>query len=490
MEPANSALNVIVEFWLSFIKLIGRPAVQIQLLAAAIIVLLAWLLARWISGFMQRRQQTRMARAREQVIAEERARQAEDDAVAQGDLLTNEDAVNRAVQKRLGAGHRFYLLIVHLVFPILAMVLLYGAYVYFVVQGWYSGLLADLISLFGIYFLFRLALGLAYAFGNPQRVHYYDQRLFSPLFFIFVALLFVNTIADIETVANAVLFRLENGWLTLGAAFVATVGFYFWIVLLSLLKDLTESALGRRSEINVGSLDAALTLVQYGLIALGLFGVFQVLQFNTATIAAITGGLSIGVGFALQDVLKNFLGGIIVLFEGSVRPGDWVEIAGTEGEVDKLSIRSTVVRTLDNVEYIVPNQDWLSSTVTTFTRNSRRVRARVPVGVSYDVDPHFVQQLLIETARAHPDVLGEPPPVAPLVDFGASSVDFLVLAWIEDAKIKGRVAAELRLRIWDALKANGVEIPYPQQDLHIRSGLPEFSSGPQAAPETNGESVA
>ncbi len=130
-----------------------------------------------------------------------------------------------------------------------------------------------------------------------------------------------------------------------------------------------------------------------------------------------------------------------------------------------------MVRSFDNVEYIVPNQDWLNSTVTTFTRSSRLVRTRVAVGVSYDADPHLVQALLVETAAQHPDVLPEPPPLAPLVNFGPSSLDFMVLAWVEDATIKGKVAGELRLQIWDTLKANSIEIPYPQQDVHIRKGM-------------------
>ncbi|MEI2776512.1 MAG: mechanosensitive ion channel domain-containing protein [Tetrasphaera sp.] len=479
MDTAPTVFHVFVNFWLSLIKLLGRPAVQMQLLAAAGAVLLAWLLARWIVGALRRRQAVHRRRLRTLMVAEEQARlctevaadaDADDDG-AGGAPPLDEDALNKAVDKRLGAGSRFSLLVVQLVFPVLAVLFLYGLYVYFVAQDWYSGLLVNLITLFVIYFVFRLALGLAYAFGSPGRVHYYHQRLFGPLFGVFVLLLIANTITDIDTLAAATVFQVENTWLTLGSIFVATVGFYFWIMGVSLLKDLVAAFFGRQTNVNTGSLDAALTLVQYGLIALGLFGVLQLLEFNTTTIAAITGGLSIGVGFALQDVLKNFLGGIILLFEGSVRPGDMVEVSGAEGVVDKLSIRSTIVRTADNVEYIVPNQNWLNSIVTTYTRNSRRVRARVPVGVSYDADPHFVQKLLIETARAHPDVLHEPSPAAPLVDFGASSVDFVVLAWVDDARIKGKVTAELRMGIWDVLKANGIEIPYPQQDLHIRSGL-------------------
>lgn len=112
------------------------------------------------------------------------------------------------------------------------------------------------------------------------------------------------------------------------------------------------------------------------------------------------------------------------MFEGSVRPGDWVEIAGTEGEIDKLSIRSTTVRTLDDVEYIVPNQDWFSGTVKTFTRSNRFVRARIPSGVGKGADPRVVQQMLVETARRHLDVMAEPPPAAPLLEFKVSTMSF------------------------------------------------------------------
>lgn len=473
MPVSNTVWEVLVEFTLSFIKLLSRPAVQLQLLAAAAAILLASLLARLTTGVLDRRHQARLQRLRNEIIAEQTANHSEDGSSGEGhELLLDEAALEDAVEKRSGLGRRFYLLIVHLIFPIIVTVLLYATYVLFVAQGWYDGLLADITILAGIYLFFRFLVGLAYALGSPERVRHYDQRLFVPLFVVIVVLLGINTVIDIRVAADATLFRLEDGWLTLGAVFVATVGFYFWIVLLALLKDLIGAALRKRGQINAGSLDAGLTLAQYGMIALGLFGVFQVLQFNAATVAAITGGLSVGIGFGLQDVFKNFLGGIIVLFEGSVRPGDFVEISGTEGHVDKLSIRSTVVRTYDNIEYIVPNQDWLSSTIKTYTRNSRRVRTSVPIGVSYDADPRFVQQLLVETALSHPDVLHEPSPAAALVNFGASSIDFVVLAWVDDVKLMGKVAGDLRFRIWDALKANGIEMPFPQQDIHIRSGPP------------------
>ncbi len=496
MESGANAPQVLADLWASILKIVGRPAIQQQLLVGLIAVGLAWAITYWITHRMRRRASAQEEVLREELLAEARTRldelerQDEDeyereevasgatDALAASEerlyyatLLQDDAALAEALVERHGPGSRVRSLIQQVLFPGLAILLLYAGYVFAVAEGWYSGLLVDLIVLFAFYFLYRLVFGIAYAFGNEAKVAYYQRRLFGPLVVVSVILLTLNVVGDLTAISGARVMPLADGWLTIGMIFIITFGFYLWIMVLSLLKDLIKAVVGRRPAVNIGSLDAALTLIQYSLVALGLFGVLRMLQVNPATIAAITGGLSIGVGFALQDVLKNFLGGIIVLFEGSVRPGDWVEIAGTEGSIDKLSIRSTVVRTFDNVEYIVPNQDWLNSTVKTFTRSSRLVRTQVPIGVTYAADPHFVKELLTETASQHPDVLSEPAPVAPLINFGASSLDFLVLAWVSDATMKNKVASELRLQIWDALKANEIEIPYPQQDLHIRSGL-------------------
>ena len=156
-----------------------------------------------------------------------------------------------------------------------------------------------------------------------------------------------------------------------------------------------------------------------------------------------------------------------------MKPGDWVEVGGHEGEVDNLSIRATIVRTFDNVEFIVPNQEWLTSTVTTFTRNNRQARTRVPISVSFGSDVQAVQTLLVETALQHPMVLAKPRPLAPIVNFGQFSIDYIVLAWVSDAKDRALVASELRMTYWNALKAHGIEVPYPQSDIHVRSGALE-----------------
>jgi potassium efflux system protein len=460
MTTSATLFQTLLDLWLSVLKLLGRPAVQGQLLAAVAALALAWLLARSITGAMRRRYAARAALVREQIAAEARQRPAEAaDEEEEGEyalLLTNESQMTQMVDRRMSWQRRIHLLALQMVLPLLIIVLLLGAYLLFDAAGWYSGLLLDLVSLAGLFLAYRLFMGLAYMFGNEARVTHYRNRLFGPVFTVWALLLALNAVGDINALANATILPLEQGWLTLGGVFLATFGFYVWVMVLSLVKDLITAIAGRGSVVDRGSLDAVLTLAQYGLIAIGLFGVFRALQLNPATVAAITGGLAIGVGFALQDILRNFLGGIIVLFEGAVRPGDWVEVAGTEGEIDKLNIRSTTVRTADNIEYIVPNQDWFARTLKTFTRSSRSVRARIPIGVSNKANPRTVQRVLVETVRQHPDVMAEPLPMAPLVNFGASTINFEVFAWVEDARIKDRVVAEVRLLLWDALRAHEI----------------------------------
>jgi potassium efflux system protein len=460
MNPEMSGLQILSDLWFTAVKLLSRPVVQLQLFFGLSAIFLAWLIARTLLGVWERRRIAGLSRP---------ARSARVDSSG-----TDTDDVEWSLEME-GGTYGFVRL---LIFPLLAIASLYVINQLFLAQGRTNGLLTDLLRLSVVLLVYRGAMGLLYVVFDPAIAGKYHHRLFAPLFGVFVAYLVLSRLTDVGDLMRAPLLPPPRATLTVGALFAATFGLYFWIMTVALIRDVLQALLSQKRGANQGSLNASLTLMQYGLIALGLFAVFRLLQLNAATVAAITGGLSIGVGFALQDVLKNFIGGLIVLFEGTVRPGDWVEITGVEGEVDRLSIRSTVVRTFDNIEYIVPNQDWLNSTVVTYTRAERRARLRVPIGVTYEVDPHFVQRVLIEAASRHPEVLADPQPVAPLVDYGSSSVDFVIMAWVEDAKYRNKIAAELRLLIWNALAEHDIEIPYPQQDVHIRTGPPQGLTNP------------
>jgi len=200
--------------------------------------------------------------------------------------------------------------------------------------------------------------------------------------------------------------------------------------------------------------------------------VFQTLGFDLTTLAFISGGLSVGIGFGLQEIVANFISGILLLFEQSLRPGDIVTVEGEMGEVKNLSIRATTVSTFDNVELVVPNQRFLTSTVRTYTKSNRLTRVLIYVGVSYNSDTKAVRDILLAEAERHNLVQEKPEPAVHFMGFGDFSLDFRLAVWVDDPLLMLSVASDLRFMILKALAEHNIEIPFPQRDLHLKSGVP------------------
>jgi small-conductance mechanosensitive channel len=436
-------------------KFLGRTVVQRQLIVIALIVIVTWYgskpLVRWLGRLYSR------------WLAGQRRRVVE----AGSESVTEDADVRRSLQIIRPMIEIAQLI----VFPLVAIVLTMLANSLFQAIGWFSGLLLDVVRLLVLFLLYRLFVGILFALFDEKKVSHYQARLFRPLFAMAVILLVVNGISELTTLYRAPLFPLLGGELTLGTLFLATVGLYLWVEGTGLLVDILQSLFTRGTRADPGAVEASLILLRYFLIAAAVMIIFQLIGFNITTLAAVLGGLSVGIGFALQDVLKNFLGGIILLFEGSIRPGDWIAVGDKVGRVESLSIRSTVVRTIDNIEYIVPNQEHLSSTIAAYTYSSRSLMIKVPVGVSYDSDIREVQEVLVEIARHHEDILPKPEPVAPLVRFGESSIDFELRAWVGDVSYSAGIEASLRTKIMGAFAERGIVIPNNQLDVHIFNTL-------------------
>jgi small-conductance mechanosensitive channel len=178
----------------------------------------------------------------------------------------------------------------------------------------------------------------------------------------------------------------------------------------------------------------------------------------------------VGIGFGLQQIVSNFISGILLLFEGVLRPGDVINVDGDTCQVKKLGIRATtVLKTSDNSEQIIPNQTFFTQNVTTFTGSDRLVCLYLQVGASYNCDPQKVMDILIQVACQHPGVLKVPSPSAVLISFSESSLDFELSFWLDDPLIGKTITSELGCAIWKAFAENGIEIPFPQQDIHIRN---------------------
>ena len=210
--------------------------------------------------------------------------------------------------------------------------------------------------------------------------------------------------------------------------------------------------------------------LQYLVFAIGLIIGLQSAGVNMSSFAVVGGAIGIGVGFGLQTIVKDFVSGLVLLLERPIKVGDRVEVGTLQGDVVQIGARGTWVRTNDNVVMIVPNSEFVENRVTNWTANDRQVRITIPVGVSYSSDPGEVRQILLDVARGHPDVLETPKPDVIFIGFGDSSLDFELRIWttkqVQTPKI---ISSDFYFSIFQAFAERGIEIPFPQRDLHVRS---------------------
>jgi small-conductance mechanosensitive channel len=203
-----------------------------------------------------------------------------------------------------------------------------------------------------------------------------------------------------------------------------------------------------------------------GLVALGAIGI------DLTALTVLTGALGLGVGFGLQKAVANFVSGLSMLLDRSIRPGDVISVGQTFGWVRTMGGRYVAVQTRDGLEYLIPNEDLITKEVVNWSNSDNQIRIRAPIGVSYKADIHKARQLCVEAACATNRVLKEPAPLCHLVGFGDSAVDLELRFWINDPRAGlANVKSDVLLKVWDKFKAEGIEIPYPQRDVHLPSRL-------------------
>jgi potassium-dependent mechanosensitive channel len=210
-------------------------------------------------------------------------------------------------------------------------------------------------------------------------------------------------------------------------------------------------------------------LAHYALVTLGVVVALAVMGVELQNFAIVAGALGIGVGFGLQNVVNNFASGLILLLERPVRVGDTVVVGDVWGTIRKIGLRSTVMLTLDQSEMIVPNADLVSEKVINWTLTSPIARIILPVGVAYGSPVDDVLKILEETAFAHDSVLRDPPPQALFVGFGDSALDFELRIWVQNIRLRLEVRSLVLQEVDRRFREAGIEIPFPQRDLHLRS---------------------
>lgn len=251
--------------------------------------------------------------------------------------------------------------------------------------------------------------------------------------------------------------------------FYAVVIFIAVLMLTRLLQRAIQKGPFEHSKVDIGVQNSLITLMGYIGLVIALFVSISSLGFDLGNLALIAGALSVGIGFGLQSIVNNFVSGLILLFERPIKVGDWIVTTSGEGTVRKISVRSTEIETFDRSSIIVPNSELISSTVTNWTHKNKIGRVIVPVGVAYGEDPEKVREILIRCAKEHPLVVSYPEPFVTWQDFGSSSLDFDLRAFLNDISKGLSVRTDLRFAIFQAFKEEGIEIPFPQQDVYIKS---------------------
>lgn len=221
----------------------------------------------------------------------------------------------------------------------------------------------------------------------------------------------------------------------------------------------------------------------YALFSGGLFVGLQSLGVNLSSLLVFGGAVGVGVGLGLQNVVSNFVAGLILLVEQPIRMGDRIATKTTLGDVVRIGGRSTWIRTNDNVVIIIPNSDFINHPVTNWTANDPNVRISLPVGVGYASNPEEVRTLLLQAADAHPAVLKQPKADVIFTSYGDNSIDFSLRVWTADhAHTPAVLQSDLYFDLFKRFKAAGIELPFPQRDLHLRSSdIPLPFPGPTAA---------
>ncbi len=209
---------------------------------------------------------------------------------------------------------------------------------------------------------------------------------------------------------------------------------------------------------------------KYVSLAIGVLISLKIVGIDLRFFLVFAGAIGIGVGLGLQNMAANVISGFTIVFGGKIRKGDWIEVSNTLGVVTDIYLRATKIRTRDNIEYLIPNSNLISDIVVNYSLSSSFIRIEVPVGVSYDADPMEVKKIILEAALEEPEVINFQKPAVRLVEYGDNSVNFILLIWIDVKKTpRRRVRSTLYFSIFDKFRKAGIEIPFPQRDIHIRS---------------------
>mgnify|MGYP006271049855 CR=1 FL=1 len=294
-----------------------------------------------------------------------------------------------------------------------------------------------------------------------------DTEVLRPSLLLVATFLLINKVSNPQQLAAIALGSWFGSTLTVGQVVTVLITLYLLISCSLPAAILLSMLLGRLLNLSDGSRRALSLMLRYSMVGVGLLWALDFTGFNRTAILAIAGGLSVGLGFGIKEIFANFISGLWLLIEGSVRPGEVLFIDDEACEVRRLGLRAALLwRDRDNTELLIPNQIFLTTTTTTFTRTDGMRRCQVDVSAAYKHRPVDVMALIVQATSSVPKVLHQPSPVALVLNYGDSAVQFAVRFWIANPMDGASISSDVRLAIWQTFHDNGIEIPYPQLVLH------------------------
>jgi small-conductance mechanosensitive channel len=369
-----------------------------------------------------------------------------------------------------------------LILPLLWLLLVGVAWQAAVMQGWSHRILEIAASLLMAWVIISIASRLI---SNPVWARAVAMTAWT------VAALNILRLLD-PTVALLDSFAIQFGALRISLLTVTksifALAVLLWIA--TVVSEMLESRLRHSPNLTPSVQVLFGKLLKFSLVTIAVLAAISTTGMDLTALAVFGGAVGVGIGLGLQRVVANLFSGLILLLDKSVKPGDVVAVAGTYGWVNTLGGRYVSVITRDGIEHLIPNEEFITTRVENWTHSDSRVRIKLPVGVHYASDVERAMAICVESAGKIPRVLKDPAPVCQLSSFGESAVNLELRVWLDDPMngINNVRSDTLRL-IWKAFQAEGIQVPYPQRDLHIRSGEPlrvtiAAAEGQGTAPET------
>ncbi len=263
-------------------------------------------------------------------------------------------------------------------------------------------------------------------------------------------------------------FKVGDITISLSVIFSAIVVFLIGVIITRSIRRWLSVRFLPTTRLDAGIQNSISTVFGYIGVTIAAAVTISYAGFDLTSLAFVAGALSVGIGFGLQSVVSNFVSGLILLVERPIKAGDWVITSGGEGTVRKISVRSTEIETFDRSTVVLPNSTLITESVVNWNHKSSMGRIKLAIGVDYNSDPNRVREIMLECAKSHEGILSTPAPIVYFMEFGPSSLDFELRCYLADVGNGMSVRSDLRFALFAALAAEGISIPFPQQDVHIK----------------------